>query len=216
MGTRIHQLLTRLALGDPRADPPVARLVLIVAGAGAIYGACMGGYSLHSPERWLLVPIAAIKVPLLLLVTALVCLPAFFVLNSVCGLRRDFPDALRAVVAAQAVLALALASLGPITRFAYACGIDHREAILFSAIMFTLATIAGHRGMLARYRVLITRGARHRIMLWAWVMMYAFVGIQMGWLLRPFVGSPDLPPALFRDEAFTNAYVALWRIIAGE
>lgn len=32
----------------------------------------------------------------------------------------------------------------------------------------------------------------------AWIVIYALVGAQMGWLLRPFIGSPDLPFAWFR------------------
>lgn len=34
-----------------------------------------------------------------------------------------------------------------------------------------------------------------------WVALYVFVGIQMGWILRPFIGSPDLPFILFRGKA---------------
>ncbi len=31
-----------------------------------------------------------------------------------------------------------------------------------------------------------------------WVIIYGLVGAQMGWLLRPFIGSPDLPFSWFR------------------
>lgn len=31
-----------------------------------------------------------------------------------------------------------------------------------------------------------------------WVVLYGFVGAQMGWILRPFIGSPDLPFEWFR------------------
>jgi hypothetical protein len=31
-----------------------------------------------------------------------------------------------------------------------------------------------------------------------WVVIYALVGAQMGWILRPFIGRPDLPFQLFR------------------
>jgi hypothetical protein len=34
-----------------------------------------------------------------------------------------------------------------------------------------------------------------------WVVIYALVGAQMGWLLRPFIGSPDLPFAWFRPRS---------------
>ena len=34
----------------------------------------------------------------------------------------------------------------------------------------------------------------------AWLVIYGVVGAQMGWILRPFVGSPDLPFELFRQR----------------
>jgi hypothetical protein len=34
-----------------------------------------------------------------------------------------------------------------------------------------------------------------------WVLIYALVGAQMGWILRPFIGSPDLPFQWFRPRS---------------
>jgi hypothetical protein len=34
-----------------------------------------------------------------------------------------------------------------------------------------------------------------------WVTLYVFVGGQMGWILRPFIGNPDLPYVLFRGKS---------------
>ena len=31
-----------------------------------------------------------------------------------------------------------------------------------------------------------------------WVIVFALVGAQMGWVLRPFIGDPNLPFAWFR------------------
>jgi hypothetical protein len=42
--------------------------------------------------------------------------------------------------------------------------------------------------------------------------IYAFVGIQMGWLLRPFVGAPNQPVQFFRRENWDNAYVIVTRL----
>jgi hypothetical protein len=44
-------------------------------------------------------------------------------------------------------------------------------------------------------------------------MLYAFVGIQMGWMARPFVGSPGIAVRFVREEPFSNAYVTLVEII---
>ena len=33
-----------------------------------------------------------------------------------------------------------------------------------------------------------------------WVIVFGLVGAQMGWVLRPFIGSPDLPFVWFRGR----------------
>lgn len=44
-------------------------------------------------------------------------------------------------------------------------------------------------------------------------LVYTFVGIQMGWILRPFVGDPSRPVAFFREDTWGNAYVILAQIV---
>jgi hypothetical protein len=207
------------ALGRPRlaeqSGETWRRLAVMVVVAGSIYGAFMGSFWLVSPERLLMVAYAAVKVPILIFGTSVVCLPGFFVLNTVLGLRGDFGRALRAVLAGQAALTVTLASLGPLTRFAYFSGVDHRWALLTNAAMFTVATGIAQLVMLRRYRELILTNPLHRVTLWVWAFLYAFVGIQMGWMLRPFVGSPNVPVSFLRDEPFTNAYIVVLRLITG-
>lgn len=205
--------------GAFRADRTAARpawwLPLMVCGFAPIYGAAMGSFSLDSPDRLVLMLYSAIKVPLLLFLTSALCLPGFFVLNTLLGLRDDLGEAIQAILAGQAGLSIALASLAPITRFWYFSDGNYRVALLFNAAMFTLATLAGQIVMFRYYRVLIRRRPNHRIMLAAWLGLYAFVGIQMGWTLRPFIGSPEMSPAFFREEPFSNAYVVVARLVFG-
>jgi hypothetical protein len=48
-----------------------------------------------------------------------------------------------------------------------------------------------------------------------WTVVFALVGIQMGWVLRPFIGSPHSPTQFFRKGAWGNAYVKLAEIVVG-
>jgi len=185
---------------------------VVVLVFGAIYGGVMGSWDVAGDGRWMMIPFAAIKVPMLVLATTVICLPAYFVLATVAGLREDFYAAFSSIVAGQAATALALGSLSPVTRFAYHGGMTHSQALMLSAGMFGASTIVGYAVMLRRFRPLIARRGRHRAMLVAWVVMYAFVGIQLGWMLRPFVGSPGLGVSFFRPEPFTNAYEAVAKI----
>jgi len=51
-----------------------------------------------------------------------------------------------------------------------------------------------------------------------WLIIYALVGAQMGWILRPFIGSPDLPFQLFRAREaniFTDVAHTLFKLLGG-
>lgn len=178
-----------------------------------IYGAVMGSFHFNSPERTWQCVFAALKLPLLLFGTTALCMPGFFVLNTVMGLRDDFRAALQAIFAGQSGLSIALASLAPLTRVWYFSEGSYRAALLFNAGMLALATLAGHIVTFRYYRPLVRRDGKHLWMAYAWLVLYAFVGIQMGWMLRPFVGDPTLPVAFFRGEPFSNAYVVVFRLI---
>lgn len=204
-------------LGRGAAHRHWRSLPLVVLAAGALYGAVMGGFMI-TPQRLRLIAYAAIKVPLLILTTTLICLPGFFIFNTVAGVRADFRRAMLAILSGQASLTVALASLAPITAFAYISGVSHRGALLFNALMFSLATAAAQVVMIRRYRPLLAdshRGRAHRAMLATWLILYIFVGVQMGWVLRPFVGHPDMAVAFFRQDSFTNAYVEIARLLSG-
>jgi hypothetical protein len=183
-----------------------------------VYGAVMGCFGGLSGDRPLQVVFSALKVPLLVLVTTGLALPSFFVLNSLLGLRADFPEAARAVAVTQAAVAVILAALAPYTALWYASTTDYHEATLFNAGMFAVASAAAQWVLRRRYAPLVARNPRHRVMILAWLGTYAFVGIQMGWVLRPFIGQPGRPVTFFREDTWGNAYVILldiaWKAVA--
>ena len=199
-----------------RPDGSTARGLLAylphILAFGLLYGAAMGTFSGFTGERMLQVVYSGVKVPLLLLVTFFIALPSFFVLNTLMGLRADFTYVLRALMATQAGLTIVLCSLFPLTLLWYRSSDNYNAAILFNALMFAVASIAAQGLMRRYYRPLIARSARHRTMLRAWLLIYAFVGIQMGWVLRPFIGDPTGPTEFFRQGAWGNAYIQIIHI----
>lgn len=181
---------------------------------GFLYGAAMGSYGgLGGDHAWQLL-ISGVKVPLLLFLTFLIGLPNFFVLNTLFGLRRDFREALRALLAAQAGVAIVLASCAPLTLFWYASCADYTAALLFNGLVFAWASFAGQYLLRGYYRPLIVRNRRHGRLLWTWLGLYVFIGIQMGWVLRPFVGAPSAPVQFLRSGDWGNAYVVVAQLIA--
>ena len=203
----------RFALDAPLAGR-LRWLVAFVVTGGLVYGAVMGSFSALAPGRWHQMLYAGLKVPLLLLATFVLCLPSFFIINTVAGLRDDFGQALQAIVGAQACVTLVLAALAPTVGVFYLSSGDYLWAVLFNGILFGTASLAAQTVLRRYYRPLIRRDRRHRWMLYAWFVLYAFVGIQMGWVLRPFIGDPNAPVRFFREGAWGNAYVVVGRLLA--
>jgi len=219
-------------VGDPlstSAEPiqvnalSLRRVVAIVLVLGPVYGMAMGSYAFVSGDRGFVQQIPQMiysgsKMPLLIVFTVLVALPSFFVINTLMGLRADFREALRAIVSAQAGLMIILVSLFPLTLFSYvafgASEVSYQLAVLFNAAMFGLASVAAQVLLRSYYQQLIDRDPRHRWMVRMWIFVFAFVGIQAGYVLRPFIGNPETPTSFFRNESFENAYVKLFELVS--
>lgn len=204
------------------ASIPFRKVIAIVMICGAVYGLAMGSYAYVTGERALVAQIpqliySATKVPLLICFTVAISLPSFFVINTLMGLREDFREALGAIVSAQAGLTLILVSLFPITLFVYSSLPSTRTsyalAVLFNAAMFAVASISAQILLSAYYAKLVARNDRHRWMVRLWIVVYAFVGIQAGYVLRPFIGSPSMEPSFLRRDSFENAYVRVFSLI---
>ena len=193
----------------------IPRFMLVIVASGLFYGAILGSYNGLNAQGVQQMLYSSLKVPLLLAVTFSLCLPFFFVFNALLGLRDDLLESLRALAASQAGMSIILASTAPFTALWYASFDNYGNAILFNAAMFGFAAASSQLLLRDFYGPLIRRDRRHRLMLYVWFIVFAFVGVQMGWLFRPFVGSPGVEVQFFRDEMFgDNAYVVIWRLIA--
>jgi len=200
-------------LGEPARKLRVRQLLLLIVMFGVLYGAVMGSYGGIFGDRWKQVIYSGVKVPFLLLGTFLLSLPSFFVISTLLGLREDFAQSLRVLVATQAALTIILASFAPFTAAWYLSFSDYQAAVLFNALMFGISSIAAQVLLRRFYAPLISRNPRHRLLVRAWLIVYAFVGIQMGWLLRPFIGDPLSPTRFFRAHMWGNAYEVVLRMV---
>lgn len=191
---------------------PVLLLCALGLPAAALYGLVMG--SLGGDVRGAVYSCA--KVPLLLATTTALCVPSFYVVNALLGLREDFSAAVRGILSAQGTLALTLASLAPVTAVLYASGVEYPVALLGNGAAFLVASLAAQRTLARHYRPLVARRPRHRRALVTWFALYAFVAIKAGWILRPFVGDPALPTVFVREERWQDdPYVTLFWTVVG-
>jgi hypothetical protein len=223
----LFRLADNLLRGDrpaaPRApDQRAARngsLVLVIVACGMFYGGVMGSYGRTDGWRLWQAVYSAIKVPLLMFATFLLSLPSFFVLNTLFGLRDDFPRVVRSLMATQAGLTVILAALAPFPAFLYVSGTTYKLAILFNGMMFAIASASAQWVLRREYRPLVESNPRHRWMFGTWIVIFVFVGIQMGWVLRPFIGHPQAQVQFFREGSWGNAYefvlLLIWDVLSG-
>ncbi len=193
--------------------PPSPQSLLCVVVCAGAYGLVMGAFTGCSSTHWPQLIYSGVKLPLLLLATFFLSLPSFYVLNSLMGVRDDFPVVLRGLTAAQAGLSLVLLSLAPLTLFSYFSITSYSTAILLNGLMLAVASSSAQLLLRRTYRMLWVARPQHRTLLRIWLVVYSFVAIQLAWLLRPFIGDPSHPPEFLRSDAWGNAYVVVFNML---
>ena len=183
----------------------VRRLVATVACCGIVYGLVQGSLE----GRWLGGLYAALKLPVLLSATVAIGLPNLWIVHLLCGLHREFTASLRGILAAQGTVALSLAGFAPVTAFVYLCAPGYPLALAWNGAVFLTAAVAGQQTLARHWAPIGARWPAHRRVRHAWLALYLFCAVKLGWVLRPFVGDPALPTELvragsWRDDPFTN------------
>ena len=72
--------------------------------------------------------------------------------------------------------------------------------------VIAFAGVASNLRLLQLLRALSPTAAVARRVLAAWLAGNLFLGSQLTWILRPFIGSPDLPVQFLRDGAFAGNF----------
>ena len=139
-------------LSDGGISIPLAGLSIVIFGLAAVYGACMGTYSLFKPidvptiaasDRYWQLVATTLKVPLLFTLTLLVTFPSLYVFNALVGSRLKVIAVLQLLVASLGVSMAVLASLGPIVAFFSVSTINYNFIVLFNVLVFVVSGVLG-------------------------------------------------------------------------
>ena len=178
--------------------PHLSRRALAWGVAGCLaFGAALGSYGGGAAQT----AAAALKMPLLLLGTSALCFPVLFVLQT---LRAPRPMSLGAAVTVQLVSLSATAvvwgAFAPPLLILVGSPHHYRLAQFLSLGVGAAGGRAG-LGRFLRLHAPLT-GAESRVpgYLVLYLLLFAMVGGQLAWVLRPFVGDPGLPFQLFRES----------------
>lgn len=202
---KLYELLAE----DPTVWWLCVRFLLAALALLGFYGAVMGSQGGMTQAASSLV-----KLPLLFLATLFIAGPSLYVFNLVLGSKLRPLPMLALVLFAIAMTAVMAASLAPVAWFFMASGSGYQFMVFLHVCILGLSGTAGlvamHRGL----SVLCEKagGSATQSVFRAWVLLYAVVGSQMAWLMRPFVGNPGQPFGIFRPVE-SNFFVAVGKLL---
>ncbi len=180
----------------------------------ALYGAVLG--STHSLWQTLS---SAVKLPLLFLTTLVICSPTLYFFNVLFGSNQSLTQNFALILTAISVTAVLLLSFAPIVVFFLLTTSNYQFFKLLNVVIFVVCGIIGviflNQGMKIVSASGKDGGTARRWVMWAWVIVYAFVGSQMAWTLRPFIGAPSMQFELFRQlggNFYTNVFASLGEV----
>jgi hypothetical protein len=220
------------------AEVPIAGMVVLIIALGAIYGMGMGTFALAKAGGPSFAQFIAsgVKIPLLFLLTLLVTFPSLYVFNALVGSRLDLTAVLRLLLASLGVTLAVLASFGPIVAFFSVSTTSYSFMVLLNVAVCATAGILGLTFLRQTlHRLTIVKppeppplppgslppgpldhpagqalGSHVRGVFRCWMVLFALVGSQMGWVLRPFIGQPGLPFTFFRPRG-DNFFIGVWQ-----
>lgn len=179
----------------------------------AIYGAVLG--STHSPAQALS---SAVKLPILFLVKLLVCVPTLYFFNVLFGSDQSIAQNVALILTAIAVTAVLLVSFAPIAIFFLLTTSQYQFFKLLNVAIFGISGLMGVVFLAQGMRVMRGSEAGEKERRWVlrlWMFLYAFVGSQLAWTIRPFIGAPSMEFELFRQlggNFYTNILASLGEI----
>lgn len=179
----------------------------------ALYGAVMG-----SSNSALQALSSAIKLPILFLITLVICLPTLYFFNLLFGSRLTLPQTLALILTAITVTAVLTLSFAPISLFFWLTAPHYQFFKLLNVAILTLTGFFGLTFLVnGMNHVQHEDGRRVRsLILRVWIFVYGFVGTQMAWTLRPFLGAPEYPFQIFRQlggNFYVNVAESIWEIL---
>ncbi len=190
---------------------------MLVSGVAflALYGAVMG--STHSLWQALS---SAVKLPILFLATLVVCSPTLYFFNLIFGSNQSLTQNFALILTALTVTAVLLLSFAPIVLFFLLTTSHYQFFKLLNVGVFTIAGIVGVTFLGQGMRIMSASGKERararRNVVRLWILIYAFVGSQMAWTLRPFIGAPGLQFELFRQlggSFYANVFVSIGEVL---
>ena len=176
------------------------------------YGLIMGSYN-SLPQAL----VTGIKLWALFSMTLLICFPSFYIVQLVLGSKVGIKQLAVILLSGFVLTTTLMVAFAPIVLFFQLSGDNYHFLQLLHVFIFVFSGFFGMRLVLEALKQAFERtGVYPKIGLTAfriWVLIFAFVGVQLSWNLRPFLGSKDMPFEIFRKETQGNFYSTVFNAV---
>jgi len=176
------------------------------------YGLIMGSYN-----SFMQAMLTGLKLWALFSITLIICFPSFYIVQLVLGSKIKIKQLAVLLLSGFVMTTTIMLAFAPIVLFFQLSGDNYQFLQLLHVFIFLFSGFFGMRVVLETLRSTFEKnGIYPKIGLTVfriWVVIFAFVGAQLSWNLRPFLGSKDMPFELFRTETQGNIYSTIFGAI---
>lgn len=188
--------------------------ILLIFLAAFIYGSIMGSYNGIAQAFS-----SGIKLILLIFLTLAICFPSFYIVQILLGSKMKLRQLIIILLGGFVMLTTILVAFAPIALFFQLSLSPYAFLQLLHFLVFVFAGIWSMRVVVETLKVACEKKNIYPkiglTIFRVWLFILAFVGIQLSWNLRPFIGSKDMPFEIFRESTQTNIYATLISAIGG-
>jgi hypothetical protein len=181
--------------------------LLLICAFAFLYGMVMGSY--HSLLQSV---VTGLKVIILFVSTVIICFPSFFIIQQVLGSKMSFRQMIVIVLSGVVLTATISLSFAPIVIVFQVTGGNYHFLQLLHVAIFVFAGIFGMRLMVDALKYACENKSIYPqigvTVFRIWIIILAFVGIQLAWNLRPFLCEKQEEFKLFRKYE-GNFYTAI-------
>jgi hypothetical protein len=181
--------------------------ILVICVFTFIYGVVMGSY-----HTFIQSIVAGLKVIVLFLGTLIICFPSFFVIQQVLGSKMNLRQMMIIVLSGLVLTSAIALSFSPIIIFFQITGGNYHFLQLLHVSVFAFSGIFGMRIMIDALKFACEKKNIYPqigvTVFRIWIIILAFVGIQLSWNLRPFLCNKNEEFKLFRKYE-GNFYTAI-------
>ncbi len=187
--------------------------IAFVALATGVYGAVLAAW--RSPR---MAAYVAAKLPAVFIGTTFTVSVFCWMAGLAAGAELRYREVLGAVFSAMSVAGGIMLALAPVTLFfilsgAPDCGTRDELRFTHACLMLVHVAVLGGAGVVGNVALVgslrrrVPANCRLPLMLILWLMSFALVGCQFGWMMRPIVGSPNISVEFLRADALDSNFL---------